>query len=304
MTARTAGFVTRAAAGLRGPVSFSKNITPKNGGVAVHYGGPRQPAAEPGADHDLCVKTWLAWQRYHMNTHGWVDIAYTGGFCNHGFAFAGRGAGVRTAANGTNAGNQNYYAVVWIGGEGQEPTAEAYAAADWWITQLRKSGAGRSVKPHRFFKSTGCPGDPLFEYAGARDGKDVGVVAPTPSPTPTPTPAPEPKKSYYGNCTKLQKAVNVKPDNFWGPNTDKAIEAVRVAGLKRFPYGVKFVQGVIGTKQDGAWGGKSRRALQKVVLDVQGALIEESHVKFTKTGTWDTPTEVAYQKVRSICKRP
>ncbi len=163
MTARIAGFVTRADAGLRGPKSVSQSITPGGGGVGIHYGGPRQPAADSGADHSKCVSTWKAWQNYHMGTHGWSDIAYTGGFCNHGYAFAGRGQGVRTAANGTNSGNQSYYAVTWIGGDGQTPTPEALDAADWWVEQLRKSGSGRKVKPHRFFKPTGCPGDPLVE---------------------------------------------------------------------------------------------------------------------------------------------
>ena len=192
MTARIVGFVTRADAGLRGPKSVSRNITPERGGSAPHYGGPKQSAAEPGSDHAQCIKTWRGWQTYHMNTKGWSDIAYTGGFCNHGFAFAGRGIGVRTAANGTNTGNQNYYAFTWIGGEGQTPTQEALDAADWWVEQLRKSGAGRAVKPHRFFKSTGCPGDPLVGYAASRDGKDVeSAAAPAPAPS-KPAPKPQP----------------------------------------------------------------------------------------------------------------
>lgn len=300
MTARVAGFVTRAAAGLRDPKSISKNITPDKGGVALHYGGPRDPAAEPHVDHEICVKTWRGWQAYHMNVHGWVDIAYTGGYCNHGFAFAGRGAGVRTAAQGTNAGNQNYYGVVWIGGEGQTPTQEAYDAAEWWIDQLRKNGkAGDKVKPHRFFHSTGCPGEPLVLFASAHDGEAV-VTTPT---KPAPKPAPKPPHTYFGNCVKLQRAVRVAADNHWGPNTEKACEAVRVAGKKQFPYGVKFTQAVVGTKQDSAWGAKSRAALQATIMEVQAALVEMSHVKFPRTGVWDENTETAYQKVREICKR-
>ena len=196
MTARIAGFVTRAQAGLRPPTSVSRNITPSNGGVALHYGGPAQNIIE----HAKCVSTWRAWQRYHMDTKGWVDIAYTGGFCNHGYAFAGRGAGVRTAANGTNDGNQTHYAVTWIGGEGEVPTTEAYEAAEWWIHELRRTaGAARSVKPHRFFKSTGCPGNHLVAHAQSLDGRDISLSptptppAPEPAPTPTPTPTPKPK---------------------------------------------------------------------------------------------------------------
>lgn len=203
MTAKIAGFVSRAAAGLRAPKSVSHNITPASGGVAIHYGGPRQPVADPGASHAKCVATWKAWQTFHMNTHGWVDIAYTGGFCNHGYAFAGRGAGVRTAANGTNTGNQNFYAVVWIGGEGQVPTQAALNAADWWINELRRLGkAGKAVRPHRFFKSTGCPGNQLVAYANSRHDRAIAlVVPPTTAPKPAPVVAPRwplPSGYYFG----------------------------------------------------------------------------------------------------------
>ena len=116
--------------------------------------------------------------------------------------------------------------------------------------------------------------------------------------------APKPKPPYYGNCTKLQRALRLNPDNIWGPQTDKAAEAVRAASSRQFPFGVKFVQGVVGVKQDGAWGGVSRRALQKVILEAQNALIDMSHTRFPKTGVWDVPTDKAYQKVRKICRRP
>lgn len=180
MTARITGFVTRADAGLRKPKSFSRNIAPEKGGVAPHYGGPAQRAAEPGASHERCIYTWKAWQDYHMDAKGWADIAYTGGFCNHGWALAGRGVGVRSAANGTNDGNYRFYAVTWIGGDGQTPTQLALDAADWWVAELREAGAGMAVKPHRYFKSTKCPGDPLVSYASSRDGREIHIPAPTP----------------------------------------------------------------------------------------------------------------------------
>lgn len=75
MTARLVGFVSRADAGLRAPKSFSRRITPGQGGVAIHYGGP----ALHLRDHGACVRTWRAWQAFHMDTRGWADIAYTMG---------------------------------------------------------------------------------------------------------------------------------------------------------------------------------------------------------------------------------
>lgn len=166
MTAQIAGFITRAEAGLRAPKSVSHNITPGSGGVALHYGGP---ATHIGS-HDGCVRTWKAWQDFHMGPQrGWADIAYTMGVCDHGYAFAGRGAGVRTAAQGTNDGNQRYYAVVWLGGDGEIPTKEALNAFEWCVMTLRKAGAGNGVRPHKSFHTTSCPGPTVTGLAGTLD---------------------------------------------------------------------------------------------------------------------------------------
>lgn len=185
MTARVAGFVSRAQAGLRRPTSVSRNITPSNGGVAGHWGGTAQRVNT----HADCLKIWRGWQSYHMRVHGWSDIAYTMGYCQHGYAFAGRGAGVRTAANGTNAGNQSYYAVTWIGGQGQAPTRAALDAFEWCVLTLRKAGAGRRVRPHNAFKDTACPGPQVKAHCQALDGREVSPVPAPPRPSPKP-PAP------------------------------------------------------------------------------------------------------------------
>jgi hypothetical protein len=173
VTAKIAGFVTRDQAGLRAPKSISRNVSAESGGVALHYGGP----AANLEGHLDCVAQWRGWQRFHMDSRGWADIAYTMGVCDHGYVFAGRGAGVRTAAQGTNDGNQRYYAVCWLGGAGEVPTQEALDAFEWAVLNLRKTGAGKSVRPHKSFHSTSCPGPELAALAGCLDGKDISVPA-------------------------------------------------------------------------------------------------------------------------------
>lgn len=150
---RFSGFLSRQTLGMRPPRSVSRNADFGSGGVAIHYAGPGLRITS----HAQCIGHWLGFQRYHMDTHGWVDVAYSAGFCIHGYAFAGRGYGIRTAANGTDDANYRYLAIVFIGGEGDTVTKAAIAAAWWLIHEFREAGAGQAVRPHSSFKSTACP---------------------------------------------------------------------------------------------------------------------------------------------------
>jgi hypothetical protein len=192
MTAKITGFRTRSQLKLRNPRSVSFNITPSRGGVVGHWGGPRQSLG----NHDRCEQIWRSWQNYHMDSHGWVDIAYTAAFCNHGFVLAGRGFGTRTAANGTNDGNQNYYAFVWIGGEGNSITRAALDAYDWLIMEARRRGAGRRVRTHRSFTGSACGGPQVNAHSNLRDNKNI-IVA-TDTYVIDPNPPKEPDMSQYG----------------------------------------------------------------------------------------------------------
>lgn len=178
--AASKGFLSRAQLGMRVPRSVSRSFDPRDGGVTYHYAGGPQRVSPLLSGHTRCVNLWRGYQNYHMDSRNYVDIAYTGGVCQHGFTFAGRGAGIRTGANGTNSGNYRFYAVCWIGGEGETPTKEALQAMAWWVRELRRNGgAGMRVVPHSFHKATGCPGAPLKNESRDLDGQQISGDAPT-----------------------------------------------------------------------------------------------------------------------------
>jgi hypothetical protein len=279
---RIVAFRSRAQLGLVAPRSVSHQIDPNPGGVAVHYGG----APEPVRSHADCEARWLAWQKMHMAApRGWNDIAYTGGYCSHGYAFAGRGVGARTAGQGTNDGNDRYYAVCWVN-DRTEPTPQALAALSWWIQQLRAADAGLDVRAHRTFHSTDCPGDALAGYAPLLNGKPLpagGAVVVAPR-----------RAVVLGT----QRAVHVPADGQWGKVTDATVSAVReLRDGKGTTAQVKAAQRAVGTAVDGAWGALSKRSFARTVRALQAAwwpLVPGLAVD----GVWGSGTDKAWGIVR------
>lgn len=168
--------ITRAGWGARSRTT-STNITPSRGGVTIHYVG----ASSINDSHSQCAARVRGIQNHHINGNGWSDIAYSLLVCRHGYVYVGRGINRRTAANGTNAGNQNWYAVCALLGGSQKPTDEMVQGIKDAVAYLRKSGgAGPRVNGHRDHLATSCPGGPLYQMV--RDGVfgSGGSAAPSP----------------------------------------------------------------------------------------------------------------------------
>lgn len=195
VTATPHNFVSRAKWGARAPRPGIETINP-TGGVGEHYEGPHMGVFA----HTKCAGKVRQIQNFHMDTRGWNDIAYSYLVCPHGYVFEGRGKRRRTAANGTNDGNDRFYAVCYLGGQDDPLTALAEKEMDHMVLWLRQhGGAGLGVKPHNWFKATQCPGTPVRNHCMRRDGKRFAdPFAPAPPPPPAHPVFPLPAGHWFG----------------------------------------------------------------------------------------------------------
>lgn len=142
-------------------------------GVTVHWTGTGY--GWPWA-HSRCFELVRDIERSHEYGNGWGDIAYNLLPCPHGHIFEGRGVGVRSAANGTTQANADWYAVCYLGGQGDDFTPEGQQAVADAVRLLRDAGAGPVVNGHRDHKATLCPGPTIYRWlqtASFDTGKDV-----------------------------------------------------------------------------------------------------------------------------------
>lgn len=222
--------VSRAAWGARSR-STSTNITPGNGGVTIHYVG----ASHINDSHSACAGRVKGIQNHHIDGNGWADIAYSLLVCQHGYVFVGRGLNRRTAANGTNSGNQNWYAVCALIGGSQQPSADMVQGIKDAVSYLRRSGGAASgVNGHRDHLSTSCPGNPL--YAMVRNGT-FGSGGSGGGGT----------RSMFD----IQRAVN-------GLGCTPPLDVDGADGPKT-QAGVRWLQRLVGASADGAWGPETER---------------------------------------------
>ena len=153
--------------------TLSSNITPQ--GVTAHYGGP-SPWRGFRTDHNRCPSIVRSWHAYHLSK-GWSGLAYSAVVCPHGTIYKGRWKGKRTAANGTNPGNQRSYAVCYLAGDNDpvtEPAKRAFHDAAHALGQPLRWN-------HAEWKSTSCAGDPIRAWQRAGWPPPAGTN-PTPQP--------------------------------------------------------------------------------------------------------------------------
>jgi hypothetical protein len=144
-------------------------------GTTSHWEGPHM--GFPWA-HSACFSLVRGIQNFHMDARGWSDIAYTALTCPHGYAFEGRWIGHRTAANGTNDGNNRAGAVCYLGGQGDPFTADGQRAQRAVLDYLDANGSGPGRNGHRDWKPTECPGDTIYRWVHSGQAAPGGPIPP------------------------------------------------------------------------------------------------------------------------------
>jgi peptidoglycan hydrolase-like protein with peptidoglycan-binding domain len=174
--------VPRSAWNARAPKELTDDPwTPWKGGVIVHHKGPG--SGYPYQDHKGCYEQVRVIQLDHIERRLWDDIAYNYLVCNHGWVFEGRGGKIRSAANDTETAgaNQNWFAVMGMIEEGDEPSPEMLQGIRQIITHVRQyEKAGPGIGGHLDLATTECPGR-LYRYV--TDGSlEPGSSVPSPPP--------------------------------------------------------------------------------------------------------------------------
>lgn len=134
-------------------------------GVAIHYSAAD---ADEQANHANCAGRVRGIQNFHMDDRGWCDVAYSFLVCAHGYVYEGRGFAKRTAAQGTNHGNDRYLAVCVLANDDRDEL-ELNAAVRQGLIDIRRAilerhPRGRETKGHRDFNNTPCPGDEIYRW--------------------------------------------------------------------------------------------------------------------------------------------
>jgi hypothetical protein len=126
-------------------------------GIALHW-----PAmSKPLRGREAVAAALRGWQNYHMDGHGWSDIAYQVAVDQDGNRYELRGLATTSGANGDSDVNARFGAVLLILAPGEEPT-------DAMVTEVRNVVAdhrrlfpnSRRIVGHGQIRpdGTACPG--------------------------------------------------------------------------------------------------------------------------------------------------
>lgn len=105
-----------------------------------------------------------ATQAYHVNTQGWIDIAYNFSIDRFGRIWEGRGQNKYNAASGDTYANSSYTAVELLIGMGDPFTVDIQRGFREFQNRYLASGGSILVQGHRDVVATACPGDEIYAF--------------------------------------------------------------------------------------------------------------------------------------------
>lgn len=137
-------------------------LTPANvKGVALHW-----PAMASRLDTVPEVMAALrSWQSYHMDGHGWSDIAYQRAIDQRGNVYQLRGLRTQSAANGDTDVNETYGAFLLVVAMGEKPTDQLVHATREQVARFRRRfPRATKIVGHQDIRPepTSCPGPAIM----------------------------------------------------------------------------------------------------------------------------------------------
>lgn len=132
-------------------------------GFAVHWPGTTLDRIDASSKSAIAHRI-EGYRQYHVDGHGWTDIAYGAVVDQAGRIWDARGLDYRSAANGDQAVNRTHGAVLLLVGKSEAPSSAMIDAVRWLRTHLWLPGFphASAVVGHRDLWSTDCPGPHVY----------------------------------------------------------------------------------------------------------------------------------------------
>ena len=221
--------IPRSEWGAKPPRWTTRHLTPVNN-VFIHHGAVELKDHSQEGE----AATLRAYQRHHVETRKWSDIAYSFAVgVESGRVYELRGWDSRGGA--TRGHNKDSYAICLIGDTTQQQISQAAIDAIRGLIahgiSSNKITPGFQIRGHRDVKATSCPGESAYAvlsqmYPGKGGSPDKPAVIPVLKPPPYVKALRLRRPRMRGYAVKwVQAVVGADTDGIYGPATKTKVVA-------------------------------------------------------------------------------